>query len=399
VSDTAAMLNLNTRMFRRSFQSGGQPGAGQDATPDSGATLPQPVNNVQLNSAVDPGTLGRRNFNNDSGTDSTTTPVPTFTIPVGMVGVTGDIAILGNSYTLKSGSVLSSDTDYQALVSTSLAAKNNLSLGSSFTAYSQTFKVVGMYDSGTAFGNNQVIVPLAVAQKLGNQTGEVSTMVLQADSIDNIAGVQTAIKNTLGADKVDLASAQQNTEDAIASLRSVQKISIAGVVIALAAAAFMVFMVMTMIVRERRREIAVLKAIGASNLKITSQFVTEAVVLTVISVVLGALIALAASPKITSMLVNSNTKSSAATATAQAGNGFGGRFGGAGPGGVRFGRPGGLGNQTQTTASLLKDVKTNIGVGFLLEGVLAVVLIGALGSAIPAFAIAKVRPAEVMRGE
>jgi putative ABC transport system permease protein len=383
-------------MFRRSFQVGGQPGAGQDATPDSGTTPPQPVNNVQLNSAVDPGTLGRRNFNNDSGTDSTQ-PAPTFTIPVGMVGVTGDIAILGNNYTLKSGTALTSDTDYQALVSTSLAAKNNLSLGSTFTAYSQTFKVVGIYDSGTAFGNNQVIVPLAVAQKLGNQTGEVSTMVLQADSIDNIAGVQTAIKNTLGADKVDLASAQQNTEDAIASLRSVQKISIAGVVIALAAAAFMVFMVMTMIVRERRREIAVLKAIGASNLKITSQFVTEAVVLTVISVVLGALIALAASPKITSMLVNSNTKSSSTTATAQAGNGFGSRFGGAG--GVRFGRLGGLGAQTQTTASLLKDVKTNIGVGFLLEGVLAVVLIGALGSAIPAFAIAKVRPAEVMRGE
>jgi putative ABC transport system permease protein len=45
---------------------------------------------------------------------------------------------------------------------------------------------------------------------------------------------------------------------------------------------------MLMIVRERRREIGVLKAIGSSNIRIVGQFVTEALTLTLAGSVIGA---------------------------------------------------------------------------------------------------------------
>ena len=151
-------------------------------------------------------------------------------------------------------------------------------------------------------------------------------------------------------------------------------------------------MIMLMIVRERKREIAIYKAIGASNIKITTQFVAEAVTLTICSVVVGILLALTFSNGITKVLVTSNTVDSSTT-TQDAGVGG---LGGGMP--RRIGGPSMTAEQT-STKDLLSDVKTEAGNALLIQGLLAIVLISVLGSAIPAFAIAKVRPAEVMRGE
>jgi len=391
VADSSTQLDVNTgRMFRV------QTGPGGTSTTTS-TTSTEPEANVSLESAIDTGTLGLRNFGGDN--QSTTPPK----IPVGVTGQSGDLDNAGKALNITSGTGLTSDTGNQALVSTTLATKNNVKVGSTFTAYGQTFTIVGLYDAGTQFGNNSVIVPLSTLQTLSTQTGEVSTIVLQADSIDHVDGVVAAAKAKLGSDKVDVTSSQQNTQDAIDSLQSVQKISLAGVFIAVGAAAVIVFMVMVMIVRERRREIAVLKAIGGSNARITLQFVTEAITLTLMAVIIGVALALATSNKLTSVLVMSNTKSStSAAATAGGGPGGGpGGFAAAGSAGTtrgaRFRSRLGIGQRT-TTADLVKDVKTNIGVPFLLEGLAAVIVIGALGSAIPAFAISKVRPAEVLRG-
>src|SRR4029079_16229187 len=115
--------------------------------------------------------------------------------------------------------------------------------------YDKTFTIVGIFDAGTQFANNSVIIPLKTAQTLSTETDEISSIVVKADSIDTIASVEAAIKSALGSDKIDVTSSAQNTEDAIASLKSVQKISIAGVSIAIAAASVIVFLVMVMIVR------------------------------------------------------------------------------------------------------------------------------------------------------
>ena len=150
-----------------------------------------------------------------------------------------------------------------------------------------------------------------------------------------------------------------------------------------------------MIVRERKREIAILKAIGASNIKITGQFVAEAVTLTVCSVAIGLLIALASSNGLTKVLVSSNT-ADAQTTSQDFASGPSGSPGG----GFRriIGGPAAQAEQ-KTATDLLSDVQTNAGAGLIVQGLLAVILISVLGSAIPAYAISKISPAEVMRGE
>ena len=67
---------------------------------------------------------------------------------------------------------------------------------------------------------------------------------------------------------------------------------------------------MVMLVRERRREIGVLKAIGAPNRTIGLQFVLEALVLVALGSVVGAAVASFASGGIASALISSSSATS-----------------------------------------------------------------------------------------
>ena len=76
---------------------------------------------------------------------------------------------------------------------------------------------------------------------------------------------------------------------------------------------------MVMLVRERRREIGVLKAIGAPNRTIGLQFVLEALVLVALGSVVGAAVASFASGGIASALISSSSTTPTAAATGQRG--------------------------------------------------------------------------------
>jgi putative ABC transport system permease protein len=385
VIETGATLNLT--QARAEFRAAAPSAGGAPST--TNFTLPE--SQIDLESPVEAGTLGRRGFSGRGG-NSNITEIPDFKIPVQATGVSGNLDANGDNYVLTAGEFFSTEDGYQAVVGMDLATKNNLSVGSTFTGYDQTFTVVGIYDAGSTFANAGLLIPLKTAQTLSDQAGEVSSIVVRIVSIDNMDAAEEAINAVLGEDRIDITSSAQNTEAAINSLKSIQKISIAGVIIATIAAGTIVFMIMIIIVRERKREIAVLKAIGGSNIKITGQFVTEAVILTLLSVVVGASIALASSNSITKLLVTTNSSEADSSDVLQ---------GPDGPGGGQFRMMvGGPGAEEQTTTKdLLKDVSTSAGPLFIAEAFGTVILIAILGSAIPAFAISKVRPAEVLRSE
>ena len=210
----------------------------------------------------------------------------------------------------------------------------------------------------------------------------MSSATVTVDSIDNVSATTTAIQNAVGADKADVVSNQNSANSAIAPLQNIKSISMYSLIGALAAGAIITLLTMIMIVRERRREIGVLKAIGASNISVVMQFISESLVLTLMGSVLGVILGAALSNPILNALVT-NAESS----TTQAG----------GPGVRGVGRSiaaigGGIGSTVQ-------NLHATVGTDMLLYGLLAAVLVAIIGSAVPAFLIAKVRPAEVMRGE
>jgi putative ABC transport system permease protein len=238
-------------------------------------------------------------------------------------------------------------------------------------------------------------MPLSTLQRLSAQTGSVTSATATVDSLDNLSTTTTAIKTTLGT-TADVSNSQDVANATVQPLESVKNISLFSLIGALVAGAVIILLTMMMIVRERRREIGVMKAIGASNLKIMSQFVVESITLTTLGLVVGGIIGIAAASPVTNTLVT-NSNSSSTTQT----------FAG-GPASSSSSSPGsststmrgpGVRGFGQTSSETLKNIKTSVGASTLLAGIGAALFIAIVGSAVPSFLISKIKPAEAMRSE
>ncbi len=288
----------------------------------------------------------------------------------------------GSSLTWTSGKVFdaSADTD-EAVVGKVLAEKNDLQVGDTFTAYDKTITVVGIYDAGTTFANNGVFVSLSTLQRISDQADSITSVSVTVDSLDNLSSTTTAIKSAVGSDSIDVTNNQETADNAVKPLESVQTISLYSLIGAIIAGSVIILLTMIMIVRERRREIGVMKAIGASNIGITGQFIVEAMTLTALGLIVGTVIGIFASAPLADMLVSTSSSST----TSQMGPGGGGM--------------GGPGRGLTSGIRAVTDVQSSVGLSTLGYGTGATLLITILGSAIPAMLISKVKPAEAMRSE
>lgn len=388
-AEAAAQAAAGTQAGTQAGPGGGQGGPGGQNT----TTL-----TTSLSAAVDAGTLGARNQDSTSGntaTGTTGTTQPARSLPITATGTGAEVDSTGKALELTSGTGLGDYTkeSTKALLGTTLAEKNNLKVGSAFTINSKTFTVAGLFDAGTTFGNNALYVTLPTAQTLAELPGELSTMIVTVDSMEHVDAAKTALQDALGTDNADVTQGQRNLETAVTSLDSVKNISMVAFIAALGTAGLIILLIMVMLVRERRREIGVLKAIGAPNRTIGLQFVLEALVLVALGSVVGAVIASFASGGIASALVSSNTSTTAATAGR--GGGFAGAAGGF-PGG-QF--PGGQGGPFGGASQLLTSVTASVSPGVLAAGIAAVFGVAIIGALVPALLTARIRPIEVLRGE
>ncbi|WP_164201586.1 ABC transporter permease [[Micrococcus luteus] ATCC 49442] len=372
---------------------GAGPGGGQGGPGGaSAATL-----TTSLTAAIDAGTLGGRN----QAANGTTTTQQARSLPITATGTGGEVDSTGKALTITEGTGLG---DYaaesaSALVGTTLAEKNSLTVGSTFTINDRTFTVAGLFDAGTTFGNNALYVTLPTAQTLAELPGELSSMIVTVNSLDNVESTKTALQSALGTETADVTQGQ-NLESAVSSLGSVKNISFIAFVAALGTAGLIILLIMVMLVRERRREIGVLKAIGARNRTIGLQFVLEALVLVALGSAVGAAVASFASGGIASALISTNTgTTTAATATGRAA----GMAGGAGmpAGGAGMPQGGGFpgGNPLGGASQLLTSVTASASPGVIAAGIAAVFGVAIIGALVPALLTARIRPIEVLRGE
>jgi putative ABC transport system permease protein len=369
---TSVVASITDRLTNENQQSSGF-GFGNGGS--SGTT--------SLTSPIKPGGIARAFSNGGRGSFPTN-----FSLPVEIYGTTDPsnaATLSATSWRLVSGAEISpTSTKYVADVGAALASKNGLTVGSTFTAYKKTFTVVGIFKTNTTTGNAAVIVPLKVESTLKGTDGPTQA-VATVNSIGNVASVTSHLESVLGS-SVQVSSSQTNAQAIAASFSSIKTISLYSLIGALIAAAVILLMSMLMIVRDRRREIGIFKSFGSPNRAVVSLFVVEALVVSAIAGVFGLLLSLVLADPIIGALSNSATTTGGRTGGAP--HGFGGGFGGGPP---RL-TAGGFGR-------VASQLHAALGASTVLYAVLAVVFIAVVGSAIPAFAIAKVRPAEVLRGE
>jgi putative ABC transport system permease protein len=173
-----------------------------------------------------------------------------------------------------------------AMVGSNVAQKLNLTVGDSFkvsyvgaqngTAATNVkeLKVVGIVESGGA-EDNQIFVNLPVAQDLSSRPGKVDTVQVSALCVrcpvaDMASEIQGKIPGIQGTTITQLTNAEMSTLDKYQSMMALVT------AVALLASTMGIFTTMTANVTERRREIGLMKSIGAENRSIAALFLAEA---------------------------------------------------------------------------------------------------------------------------
>jgi putative ABC transport system permease protein len=251
--------------------------------------------------------------------------------------------------------------DPVALLGTRLAAKNNLTTGSTFTIQGQegneTLTVQGVFDAGNDFANAAALLPLGTLQDLTGQGDKVSSAQVRVDSIENVATVQSDLQASLG-DGAEVLREDESASAAIAPLNDVGSLAWTSLIGAVAAAGAITVLTMTLVVRERRREVGVLKAIGAAPRHILRQFAAESATLATLGVAAGLAFAAVADNAVLRLLER---------------NSGAGAFG--------------------TTG-----LHASLGPGIIIGAFVAALLLALTGALVPALLVARIRPAEVLRG-
>ena len=267
------------------------------------------------------------------------------------------------------------------IVGETLATKNNLSIGSEITIGTDQVAVIGIYTSGQQFGDNMLVMPISTVQRLYSVDGATSITV-SADNVNNVDSVVTEIRGIWDTDTADVVTAQQEYSRISGSVTNASNSSQTGMLISFIVAAVIVLLSVILVIRQRIREIGIMKAIGASNWQIGLQFGLETTAMTVVAAIVGVILSVLLGQQVANLFNGSSNTA-----------GIPGGFGGGGRGAV-FGGGGG-----RIFSGSIGGIHVAVSPEVLLIAFVTAVVLAIVASIVPVWYIARVRPAEVLRNE
>jgi putative ABC transport system permease protein len=210
---------------------------------------------------------------------------------VALVGIDPVQAQGLRAYPILTGRFLETNDPGAAVISRSLADTLGFDLGDRFplptTQGEVALTIVGISPSRTLPGNEEVLVTLAGAQSLLGQPGQINAVDVNFATLDEVrrAEIEQQVEQAVGP-SFHLGALSSGSE-LLTNLRVGQAaISFLGV-LALFMGGFIIFNTFRTIVTERRRDLAMLRAIGANRRMITGLIVTESLVQGIIGTALG----------------------------------------------------------------------------------------------------------------
>ena len=291
----------------------------------------------------------------------------------------------GGTMTMESGSYFTADDVNAdvAIVGQTLATANNLSVGSEITIGTDQVQVIGIYTTGEQFGDNMIVMPIESVQRLYSING-ATTVTVTADSAGDVNIVATELRGIWDSTVADVVTAQQEFSAISGSITSANSSSQTGMVISFIVAAVVVLASVILVIRQRIREIGIMKAIGASNGQIGFQFGLETTMITVVATVFGILLSLLFGQQIANLFTSSG--GSTRTVTGAGGLARGGT--------AVFGSGGG-----RIFAGSIGGIHVAVSPEVVIIAFASAIILAIAASVIPVWYIARVRPAEVLRNE
>ncbi|NWG11026.1 ABC transporter permease [Candidatus Bathyarchaeota archaeon] len=271
------------------------------------------------------------------------------------------------------------------LITSNITDYYEVGLGDEIEIYGESFTIVGIYEpeSESSTASREVYMSISDAQIITGNTGNVSRLDVYAENDSYVEEIADVIETYSEAYDLGLYVTTYNDRmetyqtmlnNAESTLSQTQTVAFQEIVIAIGATSLIVLFTMLYTVRERTKEIGVLKAIGFSKGNVMSQFMLEGIMISLIAGVVGVVIGIVGAPLISSLLLPSVNQLSPQQ------GGFSGQA-------INFGT---ALSQSVTVSPDLQTVLLAFG---------AVVLLGAIGSLYPAWRASRTSPMEALRYE
>ena len=212
------------------------------------------------------------------------------------------------SLEVKEGRVFRRDGE-GVLITSKLAERLNVGVGDAIEvsprstgAASRKYRVLGIVEVGLSFGEmGFVIMPLRDAQELCDRPGYASAIVIKVASKELISPVAEALRKMFPEARVIEPKQVAMQISKVMNVINATLLSIAS--ISLVVAALSVMNTITMVVRERMREIGILKALGAQRHHVLAIFLSEALLLSLMGGLVGVALGVTGAQAVSSGLV------------------------------------------------------------------------------------------------
>jgi putative ABC transport system permease protein len=161
----------------------------------------------------------------------------------------------------------------------------HVEVGETIEVLGQAFTVRGILEPASAIHEGMVMLDLATAQALFDRPGSVSAVILTAERLDDLAGIKQGVERRYP----ELTAATQDEVEENVRAMYASAYELVDMVNAVAALVVFLFVMIVMIiaVMERRRDIGVLRAIGAGRGTIVRMIAIESLVLSVTGTLLA----------------------------------------------------------------------------------------------------------------
>jgi len=189
--------------------------------------------------------------------------------------------------TLVEGRLPSANDARVAVVGASFADRQGLRVGDTLSLFQAEFTVIGIAGSDSLLARNLVMVPLAVAQALTFRAGQATAINVRLSPVARLEARDALLARLRTAFPDHAVEATETLAGGHTFARIADVLSRAISLVALAGAVFAIFNTMSMAVRERRGELAIMAAVGWPRGRIVRLILLEAVVLSGLGGVLG----------------------------------------------------------------------------------------------------------------
>lgn len=202
------------------------------------------------------------------------------------------------------------DSDEKAVIVGRLYAKQRLGLtDKDIQAYKsneksteingETFTVKGIYATGNDLSENHAFIPISIFRQLFNPGNRLSKIFVTVDSVKNVETVTEELKIIREADIVTSPGAVSAVSQYV---KNVAKVSGYTFILAVIAGIALVTFTMVLSLKERVREVGVIKALGGSNLEVAAQFIGESVGMTIMGGIIAGVLYVIGSQTLASVI-------------------------------------------------------------------------------------------------